>query len=561
MISTDAEYGRGLRLYESGRFEEAETVFRACLERIPGNPDFLNALGSVIEAQNGFLDEAVIYLEQACSLHPDSAVFRYNLANLLRRKGESERAEQEYLAAIDRSPEFAEAYHGLGSLYLDSGRRDSAEACLGRAVALVPDRAVFLHDLGQYCQLSGRKEEAEQFFRRSIDCDARFVPAINSLGMLLLRNNRIEESRECFLRAIGINPGYLQARCNLAVLSTWCGDLDFAITELRDALKAAPEDGDIHFNLSLALLAAGMMEDGWQEHEWRFLKSNPVLRRDEQILRWNGEPLAGKRILIHAEQGYGDSLQFIRYATLLAAQGGTVFVEGQDPRISKLLATVPGVKAAFARGDELPAVDFQIPMMSLPLGLGDRAWPPPVDIYLNPPGNLVDVWRERLAGLPGFKVGLAWAGRPEHENNANRSIEADSLSPLGGLQDVSYVSLQFDSKSVVELPFKAYDFCGDIWDFCDSAALVKNLDMVVTIDSAIAHLAGGLGVPTFMLLPWNPDWRWMHGRRDSLWYPSIRIFRREVGDSWTKVVEEVAQALAELARTGIQNNGMAYETT
>lgn len=548
MVSVEIEYGRGMQLYGAGRFAEAETVFRTCLEKEPRNPDLLNALSSVTEVLNGSLDEAVLYLEQACSLRPDSAVFRYNLANLLRRKGESERAEREYLAAIDRSPEFAEAYHGLGSLYLNLGRHSPAEACLERAVALMPDRAVFVHDLGQSCQLRGCQEKAEQLFRRSIDCAPGFVPAINSLGMLLLRQNRIEESRECFLRAISIDSGYLQARCNLAVLSTWSGELDFAIGELRNAVKAAPEDGDIHFNLSLALLAAGMMKEGCQEHEWRFRKGNPVQLRHARIPRWNGEPLTGKRILIHAEQGYGDSIQFIRYAAVLADLGGIVFVEGQDGAITPLLKTVPGVKAAFARGDELPDVDLQIPMMSLPLPLEKLAWPPPVGIYLYPPDDLVAVWQKRLAGLPGFKVGLAWAGRPEHENNANRSIAPGSLTVLGLVQDVSYVSLQFDPRGVAELPFKAYDFFHEVEDFCDSAALVRNLDLVVTIDSAIAHLAGGLGVPTLLLLPWNPDWRWMHGRKDSPWYPSIRIFRGTAGSSWAGVIEEVAGTLAVLAR-------------
>ncbi len=543
-------------MYASGQYAEAEALFRLCLENYPGNPDALNAMGSTLDAR-GACDQALYYLELACRLRPESAPFHYNFANLLRRLGDREKAESEYLEAIYCNPELAVAFHGLGSLYLEDGKQEQAEACLNKAIDLDPTLAVALHDLGQLLQLQGKSVEAEQFYRRCLEADSKFLPALNSIGMLFLRSNRVEEARSCFQTAIDQSPDYLQARCNLAVLATWCGELDYAIRELRLLVVAAPNDGDVHFNLSLALLASGRLMEGLAEHEWRFRKANPVAIRHAEILRWYGEPLAGKRILIHAEQGYGDSLQFIRYADLLAKQGGTVIVEGQDTVITPLLATAPGVSAVFSRGEQVPVFDYQIPMMSLPYVIGEKAWPPPVAPYLFPSTERLSAWKESLGRLPGLKVGLAWAGRPEHANDANRSIPGNLLTALGQIPDVSFVSLQIGCGNLKDLPFDLFDPAASVKDFCDSASLVASLDLVITIDSAVAHLAGSLGKPLWLMLPWNPDWRWGHVRSDSAWYPTARIFRQCEPGQWSEVIDRVAAALAGFLSKEI---GQAYES-
>ncbi len=541
-MAADADFEEGCRLYGTGRFSEAETIFRRCLELFPTNPDLLNALGSSIDAR-GSSEEAIPYLQLASRLRPDSAPFHHNLANVFRRVNNREEAENEYLEALRFDPQMVEALHGLGSMYLEDDKLDPAEACLQRALLNSPRFVLALHDLGQLHQRRGNRKEAENSYRSCIDSDATFVPALNSLGMLLLRQNIVDESRKCFEQAIAVDPFYLQARCNLAVAATWCGELDFAIRELREATRTAPNEGDLHFNLSLALLAAGMYDEGWQEHEWRFHKANPVPLRHTGIPRWQGEPLTGKRILIHAEQGYGDSLQFIRYAPLLANQGALVYVEGQDRIISPLLATVHGVLGAYSRGDALPAVDLQISMMSLPLVLGNISWPPPAEQYLNPPESLKLYWRKRLSLHSGQKIGLAWAGRPEHENDSNRSISEQDLAPFGKPRGVSFISLQFGARKAHELPFTITDYCSEIDGFSESAALVSQLDLVITVDSAVAHLAGALGIPVFLLLPWNPDWRWGHKLSESPWYPAMTIFRQSVPGSWKNAIAEVANIL------------------
>jgi hypothetical protein len=192
----------------------------------------------------------------------------------------------------------------------------------------------------------------------------------------------------------------------------------------------------------------------------------------------------------------------------------------------------------------LPEVDAQIPMMSVPFAMGETAWPPPQEAYLFPPLDKISLWRDRLTSLPGLKVGLAWAGRPEHENDMNRSLPSAALVPFGEVPGVSFVSLQFGSDKPGKLSFRVADYSAEIVDFCDSGALASNLDLIITVDSAIAHLAGGLGVPTFLLLPWNPDWRWFRNRSDSPWYPRMKLYRQEICGVWTKVIEDVMGNLA-----------------
>ncbi len=532
-------YRQGRDAFTAGHFAAAERCFRQCAEQFPDNADLLNALGSALEAQ-GALEEAGRYIASACSMRPDCAVFHYNLANLLRRRQDRVGAEDAYLSAIQADQQLVEALHGLGSLYLEDGRVEPAESCLRQALQFAPAFAPAQYDLGQLLQRKGDLEGAELCYKNCLSDSKPYLPASNALGMLLLRSNRLEEARSLFNQAIAIDPSYLQARCNLAVLDTWCGSLDEAINAFYDLLRLAPEDGDIHFNLSLALLTAGKFEEGWQEHEWRFRKSNPVQLRHEHIPRWRGEPLSGKTILLHAEQGYGDSLQFIRYAPLLARRGATVMVEGQDAIITPLLTTVSGVSVTLSRGEPLPLTpDFQVPMMSLASAIGTDGWPPPSPPYLNPSPDRIALWRQRLSLLSGLKVGIAWAGRPEHQNDANRSIPPELCAPLGQLEGISWISLQFGSDRPKSIPVQFLDLADKVADFCDSAALVSALDLVVTVDSAVAHLAGAMGVPVWLLLPWNPDWRWMRYVEDSIWYPTMKIYRQASPDGWPALIENI----------------------
>ena len=534
-------YSTGCEAYSEGRYEEAEKYFRACDSICPDQPDILNALGSALEVQ-GRLDEALDCLQRACNARPDNAEFRYNLGNLLRKRGERDAARSAYEQAVSAKPELADAWYALGHINLEDGDEAKAEKCLLRAIDILPSMPAALYDLGQLSLKQGRLDEAEGLFRKSIEA-GDFVPAVNGLGMLLLKQNRVEEAKACLEKAAEMDPAYLPARCNLAVLATWSGNPEYAADELRKAISKAPDDGDLHFNLALALLTAGHLREGWLEYEWRFKKGNPVPLRHQDLSRWTGQPLRGKKLLLHSEQGYGDSLQFIRFASILSDSGATVLLEGQDDLITPILATAPGVTEAFAREERCPAADFQLPMMSLPAVLGKQGWPPPLPPYIFPAPELKELWKKRLQELSGLKVGLAWAGRPEHDNNANRSILPADLAALREIAGVSWVSLQFGVGNVADVPLTLNDFSDEVKDFSDSAALVSNLDLVVTIDSAVAHLAGAIDVPVLLLLPWNADWRWQQDCDETPWYPKMKLFRQTVPGEWSGPISAVAERL------------------
>ncbi len=542
-MNEERDFTQGCQFFITGNYSAAEVLLRRCLLTTPEDADVLNALGSVLDAL-GSLEEAADCLNQACRLRPECAPFHFNRGNLLRKCGDWAGAELEYIEAIQRDPCLAEAYHGLGSLYLAEDKIEHADACLQKAISLRNGFILALHDLGQLRHRKGIFDEAEQYYRRSVVSDAPFPPALNSLGMLLLRKGELKEARSCFEKAIKLDQNYLLARCNLAVLDAWSGNLGHAIDVLQQGAKDAPNDANIHFNLALALLKAGRFKEGWREHEWRFTKSNPVPTRYGEITRWHGESLTDKSILVHAEQGYGDSLQFIRFVSLMASQGAMVLVEGQDRIITPLLATVQGVAATLSRGEALPfKPDYQVPMMSLPLELGVDGATPTIFKYLRPPEERVLLWYDALSGLPGIKIGIAWSGRSVHENDANRSISREHLAPLFELGGISWVSLQFDADKHPPPTIFMFDPRDGAVDFCDSAALIAGLDLVITVDSAVAHLAGGLGVPVWLLLPWNSDWRWLHDRDESPWYPAMRIYRQKLEKTWGETIGIVAGEL------------------
>lgn len=540
-------FNKGCRLFSERHFIEAENELRACLETRPDDAEVLNALGTTLDAQ-GRYEEALQYYRETISRDSYSPVYHCNYGNTLRQVGEKEGAEAAYCAALKLAPAFESALLGLGNLYLELNRLGEARPLLESLVRLRPDLADGLYDLGQVALRQNSFAEAAQRFSAVLAIDPGRSDACNSLGVALLRLNRYDEARDLFVKVLDTNPESSDALCNLGVCYHWSGRVDLAIICFEKLLARFPDHVEGHFNHALALLAAGRFQEGWLKYEWRFRRGRPIPERHTDIPRWEGQAIAGRRLLICCEQGYGDSIQFVRYVQLLKNDGATIFIEGQDRLITRLLGMVPGVAAAFPRGEAVPHVDFQIPMMSLPLALGGRSWPPPVPPYLNIPAELAEKWRNRLSSCEGLKVGLAWAGNKEHGNNRNRSILPALLGPLESVQGVAFVSLQFGPAANPD--FTLLDLTGEAGDFLESAALVNCLDLVITIDSAVAHLAGALGIPVWLLLPYNNDWRWMRDRCDSPWYPSMRLFRQETHGGWGAVISHVVGELACFAGTG-----------
>jgi tetratricopeptide (TPR) repeat protein len=446
-------------------------------------------------------------------------------------------------------------YHNNASIVLlEIGRPADAEARARAAAEMAPDFALAHYNLGLALHRLGRFAEAEASYRRALELQPDFLEALNNLGLVLSEAGRAAEAVAPLRRALELRPDNAGALNNLGTALVGLGRLDEAAAAYREAVRQWPEFPQAHNNLGCVLLQSGKFEEGWREYEWRWkTKTLAAGARDFAAPQWDGGPLEGRVLLLHAEQGLGDTLQFCRYAAILARRARVV-LEAQAP-LTRLLARIPGVEAVVARGEALPAFDVHCPLMSAPLALGTTLDTiPGATPYLAADPAEIEAWRERLAGLEGPRIGLAWAGSPREglpaalaAIDARRSIALAALAPLADVAGVSFVSLQKGPPAgqAADPPpgMTLHDFTADLADFADTAALIENLDLVISVDTSVAHLAGALGKPVWLLNRFDTDWRWMLNRDDSPWYPTLRQFRQTEPGDWAGVVQRVRAAL------------------
>jgi len=328
------------------------------------------------------------------------------------------------------------------------------------------------------------------------------------------------------------------------------GRIDEAIAACRQAIALNPDYAEFHFNLALSLLTSGDFQQGWEEYEWRWkCKEFPSPARDFAQPQWDGCPLEGRTLLLHTEQGHGDALQFIRYFPLVEQRGGKILIECYA-ELQRLFRTTAGRCQVVVRGQPLPAFDLHSPLLSLPRVFGTNLANIPNTVpYLRADPEDAGRWQRRLADDSALvKVGLAWAGRPTHTNDRNRSIKLARLAPLGQLPGVRFFSLQKGEVAAeAKTPppgMELVDWTEELKDFAETAALIANLDLVVAVDTAVVHLAGAMGKPVWVLLPFGSDWRWLLERQDSPWYPSMRLFRQSRIGDWDSVIARVVEALS-----------------
>jgi tetratricopeptide (TPR) repeat protein len=460
-----------------------------------------------------------------------------------------------YRRALALHPPYVEAHQNLGSALSDLGQVDAAIVCLRKALSLRPDYPMAQLNLGNALWAKGRPEEAIAAYEAAIALRPDFAEAHTFCAIVLGEQGQTEPAIAACWRALALQPGYPDAHNALGNLLRAAGRVEEAIGCYRRALALAPDYPDAHFNLGMALLALGEFALGWPEYEWRWQTPQMLaaLRRFPQP-QWRGEAAPGQRLLIHAEQGLGDTLQFCRFASLAAELGLRVVLEVPRPLV-RLCASLSGVEAIVAAGEPLPAFDLHCPMASLPLLLGTRLGTIPAAVpYLAADAAAVAAWRARLAELAGdgLRVGLVWAGNPSLDRPARaamdrrRSLGGDRLAGVLGVPGVRFVSLQKDGPRLPPAS-PVIDMMPAMADFADTAALVAGLDLVIAVDTAVAHLAGALGRPVWMLDRFDPDWRWMMGRRDSPWYPTLRIYRQPRPGDWESVLAEVVRDLGGLA--------------
>lgn len=449
-------------------------------------------------------------------------------------------------------PPGADEQFALAVAHHQAGRLGRAAALYRLLLAGQPAQSAALHNLGLLDLAGERPAAAVRLFRRAVRVWPPYAEGWSNLGVALRALNLHEEAEYALRRASLLRPDLAQPQNNLAGVCKERGYYDRAITFFRRAVTLQPNNPEIHCNLAAALLQRGDFAEGWREHEWRLHpQAGWANQRDLPQTLWTGQDLAGKRLLLHSEQGLGDDLQFARYAAPLAAMGAEIILEVAAP-LTRLLASVPGVTAVVTRDAPLPSVDYRLSSMSAPARLG--VMPDQVP-YVQADDGLVAVWRERLAGLAGRKVGLVWAGEPRPEDrrafaiDRQRSMKLSALRPLLELPAIHFISLQKGAAAgqIGELParLRPHDWMDEVTDFADSAALLSCLDLVISVDSSVVHLAGALAKPVWVLSRFNGCWRWLADREDSYWYPTARLFHQRRAGDWAELVERVAAALCQ----------------
>jgi len=478
--SAQACYRRGLKLQEQKRFDEAVVSFDQALAM---QADFAEAFCGRGIALKGLaqLDAAIASYDRAIALNPGFAQAYYNRAIALQDKGQDDAALASYDRAIEARPDYARAYAARANALLKTGRADAAVADCDRALAIDPE----------------------------------FADGHAFRGAALVALKRIDETLVSYNRAIALKPDYIEA----------------------------------HWNRSLALLLSGDFNNGWREYEWRWKNENLrlVSRWKDLAPLWLGEPsLKGKTILLHAEQGLGDTLQFCRYVQPLKAQGAKVILEVQ-PVLHSLLKNLDGASVVITKNTPPPAFDVQCPLLSLPLALRTTLdTVPHPERYIHSDKGLVSEWRARLGRKRKPRIGLVWSGSPKHKGDQQRSIFLNDLLTLLS-PDFEFFSLQKELRDADADVLHAHPairhFGADLGDFSDTAALCELMDLVISVDTSVAHLAGAMGRPLWVLLPFIPDWRWLLDREDSPWYSSARLFRQPQPGDWAAVLNRVRAEL------------------
>jgi tetratricopeptide (TPR) repeat protein len=482
---------------------------------------------------------------------PERAAAWFLLGRVRHAAGDLDAAIDFLRKAIALDPRLAPAHSDLGIFLQGRGQLAEAEACYRRAIEIVPNFAAAMSNLGAVLAERGRLEEASGWYSRAIGERNDFADAHNNLGSTLSKLDRIEEAEALHRRAIALKPDFPDAHYNLGVALHGQGRFDEALASYDEAARLNPEFVDARWNRAFLLLTMGRFAEGWREHEWRWRRKQQPPRSFPEPL-WKGEPIAGRTILLHAEQGTGDTLQFVRYAPLVAARGARVLL--QVPRALRRLvrASLDGAIEVLAEGDLLPPFDLHSPLLSLPLAFATTLDMVPASIpYLKSDATTAARWRARIGTQPGLKVGLVWAGNAQHKNDRNRSIALERLLPLVDGVKARWFSLQVGERAgdlARVAPGRLENLADRFTDFADTAAAVDNLDLVISVDTAVAHLAGALGKPVWILLPAVPDWRWLLARSDSPWYPTARLFRQPARGDWESVVQAARAALEQFAR-------------
>lgn len=545
-----AHFQLGLVLKSQGKLSEALEAFDTVVRIAPSNAQAHFCRAALLDHLGRFTESADAY-SIAVRLDPAYSSAYCNLAEVLSKLSRFEEAVEAGRAAIAIKPDFSGAYLNLANALVELGRIDEALNAYNEAVRIQPDFAEAYSLLGVTLNLAERPLEALAACSEAIRLEPGNAQRHYYLANLLFDLDRLDDGLAACDIAIRLKPELAEAHGNRAVALRKLGRVEESLAASAKATRINPAYSSAHFNEAIARLLMGDFAVGLEKYEWRYRGGAKELKaRGLPAPQWTGQGVNGLTVLLHAEQGLGDSIQFCRFAVMVKSRGARVVLE--VPRhLLRLLAGLPGVDQFVATGDTLPVFDFHCPLMSLPYALRTTIDSIPAAIpYLHAQADAQEIWKARL-GDEGFKIGIAWQGSPTAAVEHGRSAPLSCFEPLSKIPGVRLISLQkgYGTDQLNKLPADmrvetlGADFDSGADAFVDTAALMMSLDLVVTVDTAIGHLAGALGRPTWTLLQKVPHWVWMLERTDSPWYPSLRLFRQNERGNWPELFENVTQAL------------------
>ena len=578
-------FDQALAFHRSGLLAEAEVQYRRVLEAYPKSFDCRHLLG-VISYQRGNyaaaieeidaalkinssiadahfnrgnvlkklkrLDEALASYDRAAELRPDDPLILNSRGTVLRELKRFPEALDDLNAVIALRPDFSEAFNNRGNVLQDIERYEEALLDYEKAIALRPDNAGAFTNRGNLYKQLNQYDQALTDYDKAIALEPNHSEAVYNRGTTLMELKQYDQALADFDRAIPLNPGHAEALYNRGTMLMGLKRIDDAIANFDQAIALKPNYANAYWNRALARLLLGCSSEGWGDYEWRWRTDQMQLGWREFVQpQWHGDiDITGKTALLHSEQGFGDTIMAARYVRQVVDRGARVIVEARSP-LTSLMQQIEGIEV-ITQGQPIPRFDLHCPMMSLPRAFDTRTESIPAEVpYLWAPPAHLQKWQRRLPHTGRLRVGLNWAGSETFKHDATRSIGLARMLPLLGCTDIEFFALQKDLRpgdaELLEKHPQLTQLGPEIETFADTAAIVSHLDLVISSDTALVHLAGALGKPVWVLLQFVPDWRWLLDREDSPWYPTARLFRQERIDDWTGVVEKATEELKRLA--------------
>ena len=532
------------KLFQKGKYKEAQKVCKQILNKTPHHPKSLFLLGLISSQLNAF-DDAITYFKKSIAFDPLYADTYYNLGVIYHRTNQLDDAIANYQKAIFFEPEHAGIYYNLGCAFQSKTLYDAALKNYACSIFHKPDYAEPYNNMANIYKEIGRLSQAIACYQKAFAYASNQYTISYNLGIALQENHEYQNAIHAYKHTVSINPNHHLAYYNMGIAYGELRKTEQAIDCYRRSLAIQPDDQNAHYNLALELLITGHLQQGFKEYEWRMQKEW-FPKRHAHVPLWNGQSFKDQTLLLFYEQGYGDTIQFIRYAPMVKALGGTVIFECQ-PCLERLLASVSGIDHVIARGKSLPSYDFQIPLMQLPKIFQTTLSTIPNKIPYIFISQVTSISAYINSYDHAFRIGLTWAGNPNHKKDQLRSCELSLFTPLSQFNDLVIFDLQKDKPISLNTNHITIEpLINKCTDFADTAEAIRALDLIITVDTATAHLAGSLGQPVWLMLPYINDWRWLSNREDSPWYPSMKLFRQNQRDDWQSVIQNIVHALRQL---------------